>query len=434
MTFPHVFPAVMAVVFSGSILCRADAVGAAPPGGGTAPVSAAAPATVDLAQAIRMALDAHPRLRSAEAASRAAAGRLQQSAARPNPEIEAEVEDVGLRGDGFQSSTVTLRAGQVVELGGKRAARKQVAGLDLDLARRDADSARVELVAEVKDRFREVLVARERARAAGLSRDLAATVRDTVAERVRSGKVSPVALIKADVELAGRRVEVQRAETSLSAASAALRALWGEPPAGGGAIEVLGDLREIPAVPDLEALMALLPRHPAWARGEREEDLARAQVAVERAAAVPDVTLSAGLAHGREDRAEAVELAVSFPLPLFDRNRGAIAAAMAEVDRVRADQAATRLALRSDLVSQWHEYQAATAEARAVRDDILPGARKAFDTAAEAYRSGRLEYLDVLDAQQTLADAERHGIEALDAVHRSIGALERLVGGSLVQD
>ena len=65
MTFPHVFPAVMAVVFSGSILCRADAVGAAPPGGGTAPVSAAAPATVDLAQAIRMALDAHPRLRSA---------------------------------------------------------------------------------------------------------------------------------------------------------------------------------------------------------------------------------------------------------------------------------------------------------------------------------------------------------------------------------
>lgn len=62
---------------------------------------------------------------------------------------------------------------------------------------------------------------------------------------------------------------------------------------------------------------------------------------------------------------------------------------------------------------------------------MLPGAKEAFDTLNEGYQEGRFSYLDVLDAQRTLIAARFQTVRALGAYHRSVAALERLVGAPI---
>ena len=92
---------------------------------------------------------------------------------------------------------------------------------------------------------------------------------------------------------------------------------------------------------------------------------------------------------------------------------------------------ALTIAARAELAGTWQELQAAREEAASIENEMLPGAREAFAAAEEAYRSGKLEYLDVLDAQQALFETEMQWIEVLSELHQAIAEIERLVGGSL---
>jgi len=391
------------------------------------------PGRVALARALELALSRNPRLSAGAASVRAAEARQHQAAMLPNPELEAEVEDVGLTGEerGFDASIYTLRVEQTLELGEKREKRRRAAAVQTDIAAWHLRSTRLDLIAEVKVRFIDLLAAQERLRVVEASHELGRKVRNTAAERVKSGKVAALELTKANVELTGRRVELRRAERQLASAQTALAALWNATPANAASLRAEGTLLQVPELPDRAALEARLGGSPELARCESEEDLALAVVAREKAVRIPDVTLSAGISHERDSGNERALLAVSLPLPLFDRNQGNIAAARAEVDRAREKRRATEVQLRAELAGQWQQLQTALQETTAIRKDMLPGALEAFAAAEEAYRSGKLEYLDVLDAQETLFEAEMQLLDALTALHQTLTAIERLVGGGL---
>jgi cobalt-zinc-cadmium efflux system outer membrane protein len=390
---------------------------------------------VTLSGAVELALSRNPRLRAGAAGVKAAEGREHQAGVLPNPEIEAEVEDIGVSGEerGFDASIYTVRAAQTFELGGKRAKRRRAAGLETDLADWDLAAIRLDLIAETRGRFVDLLAAQERLRVVTAAYDLGGKVRAVAAERVKSGKVPALELTKANVELTGRRVELRRAERELAAAQTALGALWNTSPAESLALRAEGQLRQNLNLQAPEALARRLGVNPDLARWDSEEDLAQAAVAQEKAARIPDVTLSAGLSHEQESGNQLVLFAVSLPLPLFDRNKGNIDAARAELDKVREERIATQIRLRAELAGQWQELQSALEETAAIENEMLPGAREAFDAAEEAYRSGKVEYLDVLDAQQTLFEAEMQLVESLTTLHQKAIGIERLVGGDLYE-
>ncbi|MBT3374305.1 MAG: TolC family protein [Lentisphaerae bacterium] len=423
--FKRILPSCFAVVISSGTLSLAQPAPVAHPDG--------VAGSVTLAQAMELALSRSPILMAGEAAVEAAAGRGVQAGLRPNPELEIEVEDVGVTGDerGLDASIFVVRAAQTFERGGKRAKRRRAALIEVELARWDAGTERLDLMAAVKTRFVDLLAAQERVRMVFAAHELGSKVRNVAAERVKSGKVSPLELTKADVELTGRRVELRRAERELSAARSALALLWNAPISEAGKLRAEGSIRDVPELPGLAALEAALANNPDVARWPTEEELAQAVVDQERAAPISDVTLSAAVAHERESGSEVVEFAVSVPLPLFDRNQGNIAAALAEQEGARQGQLAVALALRAELAGEWQELQATKEEAASIENEMLPGARRAFEAAQQGYRSGKFEYLDVLDAQQTLFEGEMQLLEALSDLRQTAVRIERLVGGSL---
>jgi len=386
-----------------------------------------------LAQAIERVLSNNPAVKGAVASVEAAGARARQAGRLSNPEVEVEFEDYGLNGedDPMEGTVTTFRAVQTFETAGKRRKRRRTAGFEADLAGQDLAIARLNVRSQTAARFTDLLAAQERVQLLQSSMELMQRVHDATSERVDSGKLPPLELAKAKVELGNSSLELNRAQRELTIARLALASLWGASPQRAVGLKAGGELREVPRLPGLEELAARLGQSPESLRWALQEEVAAAAAAEEKAARIPDITVMAGIAQERESRDETAQVAVAIPLPLFDRNQGNVTAALAEMERVRQERIAAEQALRLELTEQWHQARAAVDDVNAVKETILPVAKTAFAAAEEAYRSGKVGYLDVVDARRTLIEAEMQMIEMCSQVHKKVADIEALLGHTI---
>src|SRR5579871_3213352 len=93
-------------------------------------------ADLTLRDAIKLALQRNPELASFDKEVRALGGVTQQAGLFRNPELDIVTEDVGspVRPNPIVQQFATLRLSQLIELGGKRAARVHAASLGQELA------------------------------------------------------------------------------------------------------------------------------------------------------------------------------------------------------------------------------------------------------------------------------------------------------------
>ena len=391
------------------------AEGMTPPIGTSASAISATPLT--LSRAIEHALRANPALSAAAREVEALEGGLIQAGAIPNPELEALVED---------TRTTTLQINQPIELGGKRAARIAAAERARDIGTVDLDARRAEVRAAVASAFFEALSAQERLRIARASSELAQRSLDVAARRVLAGKVSPVEETRARVAASAARVEFAQATSESAVARQRLASTWGATRVDfdriHGAPEALA-----PAVP-LDVLLARLNDAAAVQRLQLEVQRRDALVEVERSRRYPDITLSVGAKRDEEIGRDQVVLGVAVPLPLFDRNRGNVLEALRRADKARDEQAAARAQLVAELINARTRYAALREEVEISRVEILPGAQSAFDAATKGFELGKFDFLDVLDAQRTLFQAQSQYFRALAEAHRSAADIDRVLG------
>jgi cobalt-zinc-cadmium efflux system outer membrane protein len=113
----------------------------------------------------------------------------------------------------------------------------------------------------------------------------------------------------------------------------------------------------------------------------------RARIAVARASAgrVPNVDMQAGVAHDDATDDTIANVQVSLPIPVFDRNQGAISQACGELTAARAALEERELALEQRLAAALRDY--ATARQRITRytSTILPAARESLELTNQGY-------------------------------------------------
>ncbi len=384
--------------------------------------------TLTLERAVEHALVRNPELAATSWGVGAAEARVAQAALRPNPELEIEIEEFGGTGDaqGFDAATTTLAFGHEVELGGKRALRTEVARVERRLAAWDREAKRLDVIAEASAAFVEVVAAQQMLGVAGENARLAERTLEVASERVAAGKVPEIEEVQARVELASSRIELARARRTLVMAREALAETWGSGEPRFGVAD--GDLTAAGRVPALDGLLTRAAGAPEIARLADEIALREASLAAERAEATPNLGVSVGVQRLEESGDTAFMLGVAIPLPLSDRNQGGIAAAERELSGALEERRAAVVAATAALRRAHHRLASAHEEAESLRSEVLPGARKAFDVAEEGYRSGKFEYLAVLEAQRALSDARAQYVEA--AAERRLAAVEveRLAG------
>ncbi|MFN3407352.1 MAG: TolC family protein [Limisphaerales bacterium] len=381
-----------------------------------------------LRQALALALTRNPDLAAFSWAVRIGEARTLQAGLRPNPEAGVEVEDVLGTGSfiGFREAQTTIQLSQLVELGGKRAARVKAASLARELAAWDYEARRLEVFTQTAAAFVEVLSLQHRLALAEETAQLAEQTVAAVKQRVAAARTFAVEETKAQVALASVRIERDQTQRALAAARARLAAAWGSTQPRFTHVE--GNLETQAAVPDLESLQARLMQNPDLARWTTEIAEREAQLKLERSRRVPDVTVGGGYRRlsGPEDNAFVA--GVSIPLPLFNKNEGNIKEAEFQVAKARDEQRAAELRVAAALSQAWQRLAAAAAEVAALKEQVLPGAQQTFDTVRQYYTEGRLSYLDVLDAQRTLFAARAQHYRALADYQQALVTVESLIG------
>ena len=124
-------------------------------------------------------------------------------------------------------------------------------------------------------------------------------------------------------------------------------------------------------------------------------------------------------------------MGLSVPLPLFNRNQGAIRAAEAALSKTEPERRVTEVSLKTQLAQKYAAMTAALREANALREGALSGAQSAYDAVSEGYNLGKFPYLDVLDAWKGLIESKVRHIDALVILNMAKVDVERLIAGPI---
>jgi cobalt-zinc-cadmium efflux system outer membrane protein len=385
--------------------------------------------TITLRDALEAALRTNPGLAAAALDVRAGDARSAQARVLPNPTLDAGAENLGASAadEGSEPAQATLRLAQLIELGGKRDKRGRLAALERDGRQWDFEVRRAAILAETAELFVTVLALQERRALAADLAGVAAEFQHAVDAQVRAGAASPVDASRARVALGEARLALAERERQLAAARVALAGAWGAPEPTFQ--RVAGNLADI--APPQPAAAVEVGGNPDVARWSTEVAAREAALSLEQARRVPDVTVGAGPRYFIDSGQFAAVVEVGVPLPLFDRNQGAIAAAAAEVAAAGERQRAALLAARAAVGRARESVAAAYARATTLRDELIPAAESTSTSAREAYRSGALRYLEVIDAQRTWFELRDQYFAALTAYHLARIDLERLTGAEL---
>ncbi|MDH1474790.1 TolC family protein [Comamonas thiooxydans] len=383
--------------------------------------TAAAAAPISLQAALALAMEHNPGLRAAAQALAASEGALIQSRARPNPELAYSQEDTRR-----ETRSMTLQWNQSIEIGGKREARMKAAGHGRELARAELEAAQAGLRADVRTAFANVLAGQQRVQLHQRTLEIAGSARDAAAKRVLAGKVAPLEETKARVAESSAELALAQARSGLRVARQQLAALWGAQPAAFGS--AVGELAQLPVLPDEGLMLEKLEHSPQMLRAQQAVFQARSVAELERAKRLPDPSVSLGMKRAQEVGRNQLVVGISVPLPILDSNRGNQLQALRLADKAEDELLATRQQMYAQLQQQREQLQSSRAQAEQLAQQVLPAAESAYEVAAKGFALGKFSYLEVLDAQRTLAEARSLYLEQLVATHQAAADITRQLG------
>lgn len=397
-------------------------------GQATAPIQ---PGVLTLAEARQAAIERSPAIAAAAAAVEEARGRLVTARTYPyNPEIE--VEAASRSGGEADSTDGALGFSQEIEIGGQRGRRVAAARAALAAAEARLERQRLAVLAEATQRFAEALRASELRELAAAEVALTGELVELEERRLEAGAGTQIAVnvARAAAGRAARRLRESEAEQG--EARARLAESVGLPAVGG--VEVTLPVAVSP--PPRVGLAALTTRALAaradLAAQRLDLEEARGRVALQRALAVPN--LRVGAFAEREEGADVFGAAVAIPLPLFDRNRGAIAEAEAAADRAAAELAAAELAVGREVASALAHYESAAAAADDLDRLVVGTLEESVDLLRRSLEAGKIGAGEVLLLRRELFEARREAVEAATEALSARAALELAVGGLLDEE
>ena len=387
--------------------------------------------TINLRQVLTLALTHNPDLKAFSWAVRAGEAKTLQAGLRPNPELETEIEEFGGSGDlsGFSAIETTIQLGVPIDLGGVHRKQRQIAGLEAELAGWNYETARLDVLTQVNRAFIDVLAAQKVVTLNEELVRLAEQVFNTAKAQVEAGKVSPVQQLRTQVELVNSRIALEASKRGIEGARFVLAATWGSTSPTFEKVE--GQFEITKPIPTVEQLANRIFQNPNIARRTVEIAYRRVAIKLERSKRVPDLSIGGGMKYLNESDDVAFIFGLSFPIPLFDRNQGAIREAEYNLVRSFEEQRSAEVAVRTALMTAYSTLSAAAGTVSSLKNEVLPSAQSTFDAVTEGYRIGKFDFLEMLDAQRTLFDVKGSYIDALAKYHRAVTDVERLVGEPL---
>lgn len=359
----------------------------------------------------------------------AARGQARQESLWPNPVVQVDYENFGWNRPLWSGSESTILWTQALPVSGRMGAvRKR--GVARESAARDGQ--RVELSQMLYDAevaFVEALAASQRVERAREGLTIAREALLAVEAVVDAGKLAPAELFLVQMEVELEQARVQALEATATSLLSRLASHWGGRPEE--VSEVVGSLELPPDPPQW-------PEIDGAARGIPTLDLAdsscveaRSAVALEKKRATPDLEVGLGVRSNDGLAEQALVLSISMPLPLLDRNSGAIDEAYA-LERMTCTQGqwtrrrweAEVLALRQEATGLWNQHAS-------LKSSVLPAVEKAYLAVRTGIAGGKMRSSDLLAARRRMVELQQELIDVAEQFLLVSVRLDEMTGGLL---
>jgi cobalt-zinc-cadmium efflux system outer membrane protein len=377
------------------------------------------------------ALEKNPELKFYEAELAAARAGRKTAALLPNPEFNGTVGNKTIRGGGISAEGVAWSVSvlQPFEWPGRISLRKAIANRDVELAELGFARFKVALAGRVRALAYGLFAAQEKAAAAREVADRFQALREVLVQRDSAGTtpILETRIIEA-TELTMQR-KASDATVAALAALLELNQLRGAAPKE--------PLRIAPAelafstnTANTETLLALARTNNFELRA-RAVELTQQGFRVDLAKNERFPALSIGPAYSEEragDRERIIGAAVSFPLPLWNRNTGNIEAArarqtQAEVSYALAQREVERKVLETALI-----YETKLREMAKWRPDSGEHFREAAEVADRHYRLGAVPLPTYVELQKQYLEAVESLLETKQSALEAAAQLQLLTG------
>ncbi len=405
--------------------------------------SASTPSTVD--DLVRHGIANNKDLAAVRERIAEAKGLSRQARVLPSPTLDlsgSTGKPLGTIGEEQYSAAVS----ETVETFGKRSKRIRVADYSIGIAEADLQQRSAELAYQIRAGYAEVEAERHKVK---LLIDLIGFNQDSLRlteARVKEGDVASLEANLLKVEIARAEVSLKSGQGRLASAELDLRRLVG-----------LDESTPIPATdfapappPPLDALkQQALENRADLKTAHLEEEQESAGVALAKAAAKPDVTLSAGYSKVNSQfddlfgfnvngalspiRTQEDILTFGFSIPLRTSRSGLgnVQAASAKATGARLRREYLERNIPLEVEGAYQRWRTAADSVETLKSGVLDPSSSNLSVIREAYKLGQLRLLDVLNEQRRLVDTQMEFIDAQSDVARAWAEVERTAGGNL---
>jgi cobalt-zinc-cadmium efflux system outer membrane protein len=358
----------------------------------------------------------------------------------PDPEIAAGISSKELYGPNKPESPTEygVELSWLLELGGKRSARTEVAKSGVKKAKAEFDLFLEELRSAAATAFIEALKARA---AAAEKRKIHAGF----AEIVRMNEIRYSAGDIGGVELAQARMEARKFGGELVQADAEARiaamaliqfletdALPFEPSGGLDFADASIDADEI--------LSSAINRGPDLQTARQSLELAKSEVKLAKANRWIDLGLSIGLNHAPAlfpngfdiepiNKSNTLSAMISVPIPFSRRSKGELVQAEAAKSQARLELSSAELKTRTEARAALAQYDAALRCLKTFQEGILKDADKVLEASRHSYQKGHISLMEYVMTQQSCTEAYLSYIDAQADYAMALIGLDRITGG-----
>jgi cobalt-zinc-cadmium efflux system outer membrane protein len=411
-----------------------------PPGESTASQSEAIPAPpsdkqvkdgpLTLADAEAMAVSCHPALRAASARVQAAHGNWVQVGLKPNPELGYQGTEIGNDGRAGQQGAFFS---QELVTAGKLGLNRAVAAREQAVAEQRVELTRWQVLTAARKAYFEALAAERAVILAHQLNDIAAQSTSISERRLKAMDVPKTALLQSQIESDSAALLEQQSNERATAARSRLATVLGAPDQKVAALEDVFAR----ALPDLDLASVrtrLMQDSPELAELHFAVD--RARWAVERANAgrTPNLNMQAGVQFDNATNDTIANVQFSMPIPVHDRNQGAIMQSCGDLAAAQAALEARELAIQERLTIAMRDYTTARERVAKYNEKILPAAKETLDLITAGYQQGQLEYVQVYNVQQIYANKNLAYLQDLQAAWQRWAEIDGFLVGDISAD
>ncbi len=409
----------------------AASTGAMPPGEPFANEAELSPEAL-----VAQVLARNPSLAQMVAAWKAAVSRYPQVTSLEDPMLMGKLAPAAVGANPVRDDCYMVEVSQKLPFPGKLRLRGANALAEADAAAHDVDDMRLQLAESARVAFYEYYLAERNLETNAESlKILKERLRKSAENRYTSGvSKTNQEMLQADVEIGrqedGRLSMEQTRQIAVARINTLLHLLPDRPlpppPKHIGLDEGLPEVQELRS-----AALARRPDLLALADHIRAEDAALALADKEFC---PDFEVAAGYDAMWDTRNQRPEINVRMNMPLYQEKRHAavreaqarLAQRRAELDR-QADQVSFQVQEAYDQVRKGEQ------SVRLYEKSILPKAKDNRDSAESAYEKGLIPFVSWIEAQRSEVELRERYHEAVADYYRRRAALERAIGGPLVQ-